>query len=111
MSLLFSYGTLQKAEVQLATFGRLLNGRADELPEYEPSVVIASAEVTHANASFNGRSDSRVSGMAFEVTEAELLASDSYEAIAEYRRMAVVLASGASAWVYVHARSDVKVHV
>jgi gamma-glutamylcyclotransferase (GGCT)/AIG2-like uncharacterized protein YtfP len=103
MSLLFSYGTLQKAEIQLATFGRLLTGRADELPQYELAAVIASVGATHANASLNGRSDSRVSGMAFEVTEAELLASDRYEAIADYKRIAVVLATGASAWVYVHA--------
>ena len=31
MPLLFSYGTLQQAEVQLATFGRLLQGAPDAL--------------------------------------------------------------------------------
>ncbi len=31
---LFSYGTLQSSEVQLALFGRELNGAADELPGY-----------------------------------------------------------------------------
>ena len=31
---LFSYGTLQQDEVQLATFGRLLEGRKDALPGY-----------------------------------------------------------------------------
>ncbi len=41
---------------------------------------------------------------AFEVTDAELAAADDYERPAAYVRIAVVLASGASAWVYVHAR-------
>ena len=31
---LFSYGTLQQPEVQLATFGRLLDSRPDQLPGY-----------------------------------------------------------------------------
>jgi hypothetical protein len=32
--LLFSYGTLQKKNVQIANFGRELTGRADALPGY-----------------------------------------------------------------------------
>lgn len=39
MPRLLSYGTLQREEVQLATFGRRLDGRADELVGYEPSLV------------------------------------------------------------------------
>jgi hypothetical protein len=105
MSLLFSYGTLQKADVQLATFGRLLSGQPDDLPGFEPSVVAVMGQITHANASFNGRSKSRVSGTAFEVTETELLAADEYERAASYVRIAVVLGSGAQAWVYVDSRS------
>ena len=31
---LFSYGTLQQENVQLATFGRRLEGRPDRLPGY-----------------------------------------------------------------------------
>jgi Gamma-glutamyl cyclotransferase, AIG2-like len=105
MPLLFSYGTLQKADVQLATFGRLLPGQPDELPGFELSVVAAARQNSHANASFNGRSNSRVSGTAFDVTEAELLAADKYERSASYTRIAVVLGSGVPAWVYVDARS------
>jgi gamma-glutamylcyclotransferase (GGCT)/AIG2-like uncharacterized protein YtfP len=105
MPLLFSYGTLQKADVQLATFGRLVFGQPDYLPGFEPSLVATVGQVTHANASFNGRSNSRVSGTAFEVTEAELLAADKYERTASYTRIAVALGSGAQAWVYVDARS------
>ena len=32
--LLFSYGTLQDKAVQLANFGRELNGQADRMPGY-----------------------------------------------------------------------------
>lgn len=112
MPLLFSYGTLQEEKVQLSNFGRLLNGQRDELPGYEPSRVriedaklaVAIGMTHHANASFNGREDSRVSGTVFEVTDAELAAADQYELPAAYVRIAVVLASGKQAWVYVSGR-------
>jgi gamma-glutamylcyclotransferase (GGCT)/AIG2-like uncharacterized protein YtfP len=109
MPLLFSYGTLQNAEVQRANFGRLLGGQADELPGYEPAVVTAANGLTHANARRNGRSERRVRGTVFEVTEAELLAADDYERSAEYVRVAVTLASGRQAWVYVDGRPDIGV--
>jgi gamma-glutamylcyclotransferase (GGCT)/AIG2-like uncharacterized protein YtfP len=113
MPLLFSYGTLQEERVQLSTFGRLLRGERDELPGFEgslvriedPQVAAASGRTHHANVTFNGRSDSRVSGMVFEVTDAELDAADQYEQSAAYTRIAVRLASGKQAWVYVDGRS------
>ena len=102
MPLLFSYGSLQQPEVQRSTFGRLLHGEADELPEFEPSLVqiedvriVAASGVTHyANVIFNGRSDSRVAGSVFEISDAELVAADGYERIANYKRIAATLASG-----------------
>lgn len=39
MPLVFSYGTLRQENVQLSTFGRLLQGRRDELPGFEESSV------------------------------------------------------------------------
>jgi hypothetical protein len=109
MPLLFSYGTLQQDDVQLATFGRRLPGHPDELPGFEPSlvriedplVVAISGRTHHANATFNGRDDSRIAGMVFEVTDAELAAADEYERHATYKRIAVTLASGKEAWLYV----------
>jgi hypothetical protein len=109
----FSYGTLQEDRVQLSTFGRLLRGQRDELPGFEPSlvriedphVVATSGKTHHANATFTGRPDSRVSGMVFEITDAELAASDQYERLAAYARIAATLASGKQAWVYVDERS------
>jgi gamma-glutamylcyclotransferase (GGCT)/AIG2-like uncharacterized protein YtfP len=113
MPLVFSYGTLQLETVQLSTFGRLLKGHKDELPGFEPSsvriedprVVATSGETHHANVTFNGRHDSRVSGTVFEITDDELAAADRYEQLAAYKRVAVTLASGKQAWVYVDARS------
>ena len=113
MPLLFSYGTLQQQDVQLSTFGRLLQGQEDELPGFEqslvkiedPQVVATIGKTHHANVTFNGRSDSRVSGTVFEITDDELAAADQYEQLAAYKRIPVALASGKQAWVYLDACS------
>ena len=113
MPLIFSYGTLQEDRVQLATFGRLLQGRPDALvgfapssvPIADPHLVAASGRTHHANVIFDGKNDSRVNGMVFEITDDELAATDRYEQTAAYTRIAATLASGAMAWVYVDARS------
>jgi hypothetical protein len=112
MPLLFSYGTLQQEDVQLATLGRRLIGQSDELPGFEPSlvtiedpqVVARIGKTHHANARFNGNQESRVPGTAFEITDAELASFDHYEEAFSYTRIAAVLASGRRAWAYVHAR-------
>ena len=91
MPLLFSYGTLQEDHVQLSTFGRLLQGQRDELLGFEqslvriedPQVVATSGKTHHANVTFNGRNDSRVSGTLFEITEAELAAGSRYACFGE----------------------------
>src|SRR5262245_14712938 len=113
MPLLFSHGTLQHEDVQRPTFGRRLQGQRDELPGFEPSLVrvedaqavAAGGQAHRANVTFNGRSDSRVSGTVFEVTDAELAAAVCYEECAAYMRIPATLASGKQAWVYVEARS------
>jgi gamma-glutamylcyclotransferase (GGCT)/AIG2-like uncharacterized protein YtfP len=107
MPLVFSYGTLQQEGVQLSTFGRLLQGQTDEILGFEQSSV-RSGKTYHANVTFNGRNDSRVSGTIFEITDAELAAADQYEQLAAYKRVAARLASGKQAWVYVDARSTVR---
>ena len=113
MPLIFSYGTLQQDDVQLATFGRPLHGHSDELVGYEltsvriddPQRAAALGKTHHANANSTGRRESRVQGMVFEITDTELAATDRYEQLDGYRRTAVTLASGKQAWVYVDARS------
>ena len=109
MPLLFAYGTLQQEDVQLSTFGRRLQGQTDELVGFErsfvriedPEVLASTGKMHHANVTFNGRKDSRVRGTVFEITEAELAAADEYEGRDAYKRIAVMLASGNQAWVYV----------
>ena len=105
---LFSYGTLQLAEVQRALFGRLLDGRADTLVGYRLApLVISDAEVVatsglavHTIARRSGALEDRISGVVFEITPAELAQADRYETDA-YARVEVALASGETAFVYV----------
>ncbi len=106
--LLFSYGTLQNIEVQLATFGRKLTGFADCLLGYELiqteicdcDVVALSGSAFHPIAIPN-RAE-RVRGMVFALTSEELARSDDYE-VAAYRRVRAQLQSGQQVWAYVRA--------
>jgi len=106
--LLFSYGTLQNKNVQIANFGRELTGREDALPGHvrrivtitDPRVVALSGESQYFNAEPSSNPEDAVSGIVFEVTEQELAAADQYEEGAEYRRISVTLKSGGQAWVY-----------
>lgn len=111
MPLLFSYGTLQQETVQMATFGRQLQGEPDELVAFEQALlkiedaefVATSGKAYHAIVKFNGRDTSRVSGTVFEVSGSELAKADQYEP-AGYKRVTAKLASGKQAWVYADAR-------
>jgi hypothetical protein len=108
--LLFTYGTLQHPDVQLDTFGRLVEGDDDSLPGYrvdyadieDPRVVELSGLAVHPIVRATGSALDRVVGKALHITEDELEAADEYE-VALYRRCAVTLASGRPAWVYVSA--------
>ena len=92
MPLVFSYGSLQHEDVQVATFERPLRGQPDELVGFE-----RCDTPQHANVTFNGRNDSRVSGTVFEITDAELARADRYEERDAYTRIATVLAARDSA--------------
>jgi Gamma-glutamyl cyclotransferase, AIG2-like len=110
--LLFSYGTLQLRPVQLATFGRELEGTEDTLPGFEqailaiedPEVVATSGKTHHPIVRHTGRAGDLVKGTVFRVTGEELRNADKYE-VAAYRRVTVTLGSGLRAWVYVDARN------
>jgi gamma-glutamylcyclotransferase (GGCT)/AIG2-like uncharacterized protein YtfP len=107
---LFSYGTLRQAEVQMASFGRLLAGQPDALPGYksimleitDPDVVATSGLKFHPIVVETGNPADEVAGTLFAITAAELAAADAYE-VSDYKRIEVVLKSGTSAWVYVKA--------
>lgn len=103
---LFSYGTLQKVEVQRATFGRTLEGRADTLLGYILKVIQIQDEdfarkhgAQQRNLQFTGINSDIVEGTVLRVTKNELELADSYEP-AEYQRVLVKLRSGLDAWVY-----------
>jgi gamma-glutamylcyclotransferase (GGCT)/AIG2-like uncharacterized protein YtfP len=108
--LLFSYGTLQLPEVQRATLGREVPGRLDAIVGYDldyvtisdPHVIATSGSDRHPILRPTDRVDAHVDGMVFEISETELAAADEYE-VDDYRRVAVPLRSGATAWVYVFA--------
>lgn len=110
MPLLFAYGSLQRPDVQLATFGRYLVGGDDELPQYHLArVPIEDAQVAEefgapffSNAQFDGTDASKLAGTAFEMTDDEIARADGYEARYAYMRVLVRLSSGRTAWVYVH---------
>jgi gamma-glutamylcyclotransferase (GGCT)/AIG2-like uncharacterized protein YtfP len=115
MPLLFSYGTLQQTEVQLATFGRLLVGTADELLGFslamlkidDAEVVRLSGKTHHPILKHTGKDAERVAGTVFEISEDELIRANTYE-VSDYKRVAALLASGRTAWVYVEAKRDEK---
>ena len=107
---LFSYGTLQLAQVQLATYGRLLEGsadvlrgfRLDVLPDRDPDAVRISGTKTHMAVRATGDPADRVPGTVFRLTEDELAATDQYEG-SDYCRAEVTLESGQLAIVYLDA--------
>lgn len=107
--LLFSYGTLQLKAVQMASFGRILGGEADEMAGWrteqaeitDPDVLKTSGQRFHPVV-VPGLTSDKVEGMVFQITAAELAAADAYE-VADYTRLEVALMSGRKAWVYVQA--------
>jgi gamma-glutamylcyclotransferase (GGCT)/AIG2-like uncharacterized protein YtfP len=108
--LLFSYGTLRQRDVQLSTFGRLLDGRTDAIVGFDldyvtitdPHVIATSGSDRHPILRPSDRAGAAVEGTVFAISHAELLAADEYE-VDDYRRISVPLRSGDHAWVYVFA--------
>ena len=107
MEHLFTYGTLQLEEVQLATFGRKLEGKPDVLIGYrlamitieDEDFVAQSGTAEHRNLQFTGDESDFVEGTVFSVTTEELQRSDAYEPDG-YERVLVQLKSGTNAWIY-----------
>ena len=105
---LFSYGTLQMREVQLANYGRPLDGvpdallgyRLEVLPDRDPNAVRISGTKTHMVVRRSGDPADRVPGVVFLLTADELATTDAYEGT-DYRRAEITLESGRRAWVYV----------
>jgi len=111
MAYIFSYGTLQDAAVQRATFGRILEGAPDSLARYhavsltftDPALIASCGKALHTNLKYTGTVESQVAGTRLTVTEQELTICDKYEQLAKYRRKLIALESGKQAWVYTFA--------
>jgi hypothetical protein len=101
---------LQDEAVQILTFGRVLRGASDSLSGYalrmlqvgDATVVAKSGEAWHPIIECTGQPSDVVTGTVFELTQDDLLKADDYE-VDDYRRVAVILASGTRAWAYVQA--------
>jgi gamma-glutamylcyclotransferase (GGCT)/AIG2-like uncharacterized protein YtfP len=108
--LLFSYGTLRQRDVQLATFGRELDGHDDAIVGFDLDhvtisdrhVIATSGSDRHPILKPTNRPGAQVEGRVFEITTEELTAADQYE-VDDYQRISVPLRSGKHAWVYVFA--------
>jgi len=105
---LFSYGTLQLREVQLANYGRELEGSPDALLGYrlitladrDPDAVRISGAKTHMVVRRTGNPANRVAGVVYLLTAEELAETDRYEG-SDYGRAELELESGRRALVYV----------
>jgi hypothetical protein len=105
---LFSYGTLQRRDVQLATYGRPLEGspdvllgyRLEVLPDRDPNAVRISGTKTHMVVRYTGNPADRIPGVVFFLTAEELAATDQYEG-SDYARIELTLESCRRAFVYV----------
>ena len=103
--LLFCYGTLQRAEVQVAEIGRALAGSPDRLEGYralrlpiDDPAEAASNGAPYYLALAPGEGEP-IAGTVYALTRDELARADAYETD-DYIRRRVTLASGREAWVY-----------
>ena len=110
MPKLFSYGTLQQKNVQLANFGRELQGSKDTLQGYvvgeveitDERVLRESGKAFHPILRFTGKAQDEVAGTVFDLSDTELAQADDYEVDA-YVRTRAVLKSGTECWIYAAA--------
>lgn len=95
---LFSYGTLQEEQVQLALYNRKLIGFAAVLKGYQ----LASKKIAGKYPILikTENAADAIEGMVFEISNKELLKTDSYEGI-HYTRVKEILPSGVKAWCYI----------
>ncbi|GLQ22796.1 hypothetical protein GCM10007853_06700 [Algimonas ampicilliniresistens] len=108
MEHLFSYGTLQLPSVQRETFGQKVVGEPDALVGFaktmveitDADVLALSGERFHPIVTRTGHERDRVAGTVFALTSEQLARADAYE-VDDYERVAVTLASGLEAWLYV----------
>lgn len=104
---LFSYGTLQKNDVQLKLFGRLLHGTKDILEGYKICLIeikdetfLAKGEDKFQKTLVPSKDEAEIiEGTILEISETELVLADKYEP-ENYQRVKITLKSGKDAWIY-----------
>lgn len=94
---LFAYGTLRLEEVQLANFGRKLEGVSDALVGYR---LVMSGE--HRNLEFTDNAEDVVEGMVYKLTPDEMMKADEYEPDG-YARVQARSREGLGVWVYLNS--------
>ncbi len=95
MAKLFSYGTLQKPEVQVEAIGRTVPGTKDILKGFRKTTI----EVNGGAYSILVPGNEEIIGVVLDVSEKELDELDIFQT-STYRRVEVTLGSGTKAWVY-----------
>lgn len=106
--LLFVYGTLRLPQVQLDTFGRVIDGNDEVLLGYtldyldviDPHVPELSGRSTHPVLRATGNRLDKVFGRVLLVTDEEVDAADEYAAHSHHRAR-VLLTGDREAWVYI----------
>lgn len=100
---LFSYGTLQRKDIQTELFQRTLQGVPDSLRGYHQTTLELPANdgtrEQYPVIDHTGDPSDIVEGILFNVTADELKKADAYEGPA-YHRIEATLESGRKAWVY-----------
>ncbi|MCK8127657.1 gamma-glutamylcyclotransferase [Pseudoalteromonas sp. 2CM39R] len=112
MEKLFSYGTLQYPQVQLDTFGRLLEGQPATLTGYvigeveitDEAVLKSSGQRFHPALIKTSKQSDIVNGAIYLITEQELAQADAYE-VDDYQRIAETFQCNNQAWLYVAKNS------
>lgn len=108
MEKLFSYGSLQRSDVQVAVFGRTVDTHTDVLVGYrvvpirltDARTIELTETADHSILEKTSSPTDHVAGALLLVTEDDLILSDAFEP-PEYHRVRAQLLSGGSAWVYV----------
>lgn len=105
---LFSYGTLQLEKVQLASFGRKLEGKKDILKGFkleklqitDEAVLSVSNEEFHPIAIETKLLADQIEGTLYKISQKELEQADHYE-VSDYKRVEATFESGTKGWIYI----------
>ena len=111
---LFSYGTLQKENVQMKLFGKIFQSSTDTLKGFKTTTIEIRDEsfISKGEEKFQQTliastdNNDTVKGTVLELTTEELTLADKYEPD-NYKRIQVILESGKKAWVYIATKINI----